>query len=310
MPNNHLYYRLKPYIPLKFRIALRRWRANRLREVCGKSWPILEAAGKAPKGWRGWPEGKRFAFVVTHDVEGAKGLDRCRRLSELDASLGFRSAFNFVPEGDYHVPPQLRDRLTADGFEVGVHDLKHDGFLYRSRDEFKSNARQINHYVKDWKAAGFRSGFMHHNLDWFHDLEILYDASTFDTDPFEPQPDGVETIFPFWVPGPDGRNGYVELPYTLIQDFNLFIVLKETTTDIWKKKLEWIANRGGMALLIVHPDYLNFSGNGFSKDEFPVSRYEEFLTHVKENYAGQYWQALPRDVARFVRDRQMSLPDL
>lgn len=306
MPNIHLYYRLKPYIPLPFRIALRRWRANRLREVCGKSWPILEAAGKAPKSWRGWPEGKRFAFVVTHDVESVKGVERCQRLSELDARLGFRSAFNFVPEGDYHVPPELRRQLTANGFEVGVHDLKHDGFLYRSHDEFKNNARQINHYVKDWNAAGFRSGFMHHNLDWFHDLEILYDASTFDTDPFEPQPDGVETIFPFWVPGPDGRRGYVELPYTLIQDFNLFVVLKETTTDIWKKKLEWIANRGGMALLIVHPDYTNFSGNGYGNDEFPVSYYEEFLSYVRQNYGGQYWQALPREVARLVRDRQMS----
>jgi predicted glycosyltransferase len=309
MPNNPLYYRLKPFIPLRFRIALRRWRASRLRNVCGNSWPILEQAGKAPEGWRGWPEGKRFAFVLTHDVEGQKGLDRTPRLSELDASLGFRSAFNFVPEGEYRVTPELRAKLTADGFEVGVHDLKHDGFLYRSRAEFKTNAQQINQYVKSWNASGFRSGFMHHNLDWFHDLEILYDASTFDTDPFEPQPDGVETIFPFWVPGPDGRHGYVELPYTLIQDFNLFVVLKETTTDIWKKKLDWIAKRGGMALLIVHPDYTNFSGNGFTKDEFPAARYAEFLSYVKENYAGQYWQALPRDVARFVRDRQVTSPD-
>ena len=226
MPNNHLYYRLKPFIPLQFRIALRRWRANRLRAVCDKSWPILEAAGKAPKGWRGWPEGKRFAFVVTHDVESRKGLDRCIHLSELDARAGVRSAFNFVPEGDYQVPADLRARLEAEGFEVGVHDLKHDGFLYRSRDVFRSNAKQINHYVKQWNVAGFRSGFMHHNLDWFHDLEILYDASTFDTDPFEPQPDGVATIFPFWVAAEKG-SGYVELPYTLVQDFSLFVILRE-----------------------------------------------------------------------------------
>src|ERR1700746_3430317 len=50
---------------------------------------------------------------------------------------------------------------------------------------------------------------MFHKLDWLHDLDIEYDASTFDTDPFEPQPDGHGTIFPFWVPkGDDG--GYVE----------------------------------------------------------------------------------------------------
>jgi glycosyltransferase involved in cell wall biosynthesis len=48
---------------------------------------------------------------------------------------------------------------------------------------------------------------MLHNLEWLHDLEILYEASTFDTDPFEPQPDGADTIFPFWVPAPPSGNG-------------------------------------------------------------------------------------------------------
>src|SRR5207248_3990542 len=48
----------------------------------------------------------------------------------------------------------------------------------------------------------FRSAFMMRNLDWLQELNIEYDCSTFDTDPFEPQPDGVNTIFPFWVPAP------------------------------------------------------------------------------------------------------------
>jgi len=38
------------------------------------------------------------------------------------------------------------------------------------------------------------------NLDWLHHLNIEYDSSTFDTDPFEPMPDGTGTIFPFFVP--------------------------------------------------------------------------------------------------------------
>ena len=232
---NRFYYHLKPHLPWRLRIALRRMLAQRKRKSCRDIWPINEAAGRPPAGWSGWPDGKRFAFVLTHDVESQKGLDRCLQLSELDASLGFRSSFNLIPEGDYIVPPFLRERLAKNGFEVGVHDLKHDGFLYESRENFKSQARQINKYLKEWDAKGFRSGFMHHNLEWFDDLDILYDASTFDTDPFEPQPDGVDTIFPFWVPGTNGA-GYVELPYTLIQDFNLFVVLKESTIDIWKKE--------------------------------------------------------------------------
>ena len=303
---NRLYYHLKPHLPWRLRMAMRRMLAKRKRESCKDVWPINEAAGQTPAGWSGWPEGKRFAFVLTHDVESQKGLDRSLQLAELDASFGFRSSFNFIPEGDYIVPPAFREQLTQKGFEVGVHDLKHDGFLYQSRESFKSQALQINKYLKEWNVTGFRSGFMHHNLEWFDDLEILYDASTFDTDPFEPQPDGVDTIFPFWVPGRNG-GGYVELPYTLVQDFSLFVVLKEDSIDIWKKKLEWIVARGGMALLIVHPDYTNFSNNGLAADEFPVSHYAEFLRYVRETYAGQYWNALPREVAELVRSRTQRL---
>ena len=54
---------------------------------------------------------------------------------------------------------------------------------------------------------------------------IVVTASTFDTDPIEPQPDGVRTIFPFLVERPDGSS-YVELPYTLAQDSTLFLVLR------------------------------------------------------------------------------------
>ena len=90
---------------------------------------------------------------------------------------------------------------------------------------------------------GFRSAFMFHNLEWLKELNVLYDASTFDTDPFEPQPDGANTIFPFWVGRSDG-SGYVELPYTLPQDSTLFLVLGEKTNDIWKRKLDWVARHG------------------------------------------------------------------
>ncbi len=103
---------------------------------------------------------------------------------EVDRKWGFRSSFNFIPEGKYRVSKEMRDELTQNGFEVGVHDLRHDGKLYRGRSEFDTNASRINRYLKEWGVVGFRSGFMFHNLEWLHDLEIQYDASTFDTDRF------------------------------------------------------------------------------------------------------------------------------
>jgi hypothetical protein len=266
-----------------------------------------------PESWPGWPEGKRFAFVLTHDVESKVGLDKCRSLMELERELGFRSSFNFVPEGSYRVPVELREELTNDGFEVGIHDLKHDGHLFASHRGFKRRAARINGYAREWGALGFRSGFMLRNLDWLHDLDLLYDASTFDTDPFEPQPDGGHTIFPFWVPRPtcdssahqkprgnSCSTGYVELPYTMPQDSTLFLLLGEKTTDIWRRKLDWIAEHGGMALINTHPDYMALDGSKPKAGEYPIAFYKDLLDYIRSRYPREYWPALPRQVAAYL----------
>ena len=304
MLRNKIYYRLKPFIPATVRMAVRKEFASWVRGRTRNVWPIMPGSEQVPEGWPGWPAGKRFAFVLTHDVEGPAGLQRCRQLMQLEMEVGLRSSFNFVPEGSYRVPAELRQELVQNGFEVGVHDFRHDGHLFASRRDFARKAAHINHYLNEWGANGFRSGFMLHNLDWLHDLDIRYDASTFDTDPFEPQPEGRHTIFPFWVPsnsnnGRNGdKNGYVELPYTLPQDSTLFLLFHEETADIWLRKLHWIIEHRGMALLDTHPDYMCFDGSP-KRGEFDVAVYRQFLEHVLEHYGDVCWNALPRDVAAY-----------
>lgn len=293
-------------------MGLRRWHARWLRRRREHEWPIKSGSQRRPDGWPGWPGDKKFALVLTHDVEDQKGLDRCWLLHELDRDMGFRSAFYFVPEGAYRAPDLLREDLRAEGCEVGVHDLHHDGKLYRSLASFKAQADRINHYLDKWNANGFRSGFMHHNLDWLHELNLDYDGSTFDTDPFEPQPDGVNTIFPFWVPkaGLDSDAGYVELPYTLPQDSTLFIVLQEPSIEIWQRKVNWIAEHGGMVLLNTHPDYMSFGPGPAGRDEYPVERYGQFLDWIRSVHKGAYWSALPSEVARLCAKARTSFPDV
>ena len=102
--------------------------------------PVSE---RAPDNWLGWPDGKQFALVLTHDVEGKDGLGKCRELMRLEQEFGFRSSFNFIPAGNYKVPSELRDELASNGFEVGIHDLKHDGRLFVSRREFSRKPRGL-----------------------------------------------------------------------------------------------------------------------------------------------------------------------
>ncbi len=340
-----MYYIFKPLLPRSAQIALRRWLVLSRMKRHEHVWPIDEEAGRRPENWKGWPNGKQFAFVLTHDIESEKGQKRCFEIAELEKNMGLRSCFNFVAEG-YKIDQGLFAALKADRFEIGLHGLTHDWRLYKSRKEFESQAVDINKYLKNWDLVGFRSPCMFHNLEWIKALNIEYDMSTFDTDPFEPQPDGVRTIFPFIVYrnavglstsscfsselsalNPQlssaqqpikGSNAadrhhdthfedfYVELPYTLPQDHLLFVILKQPDIQVWKQKLDWIAEKGGLALLNTHPDYMKFDGTELCLEEYPRKYYAEFLEFVCENYGSDMWHALPREVARFCREQALA----
>jgi len=235
-------------------------------------------------------------------VDTQAGLERCKELMGLETNLNFRSSFNFVPE-DYSVPVDLRQLLVQSGFEVGVHGLNHDGKLFKHPAGFKKRACRINQYLQEWNAAGFSSPSMISNLEWIGDLNIEYDCSSFDTDPFEPQPEGSGTIFPFEVMNSSKTKKYIELPYTLPQDHTLFVILQEKNIDTWIRKLDWIVENGGVAFLTTHPDYMNFEGTPCSREQYPASYYADFLEYVLRKYAGQYWHILPGNLARFWKER-------
>lgn len=292
-----VFYLLKPYTPRALQIRLRTFLCRIRRMRFSHVWPIDPKSGAVPQGWRGWPDGKKFALVLTHDVETGKGQNDVPLLARVEMEFGFRSSFNFVPER-YAVSAELRQWLRDKGFEVGVHDLNHDGHLFSSLPMFLERSVKINRYLREWNAKGFRAGAMHHNLEWIGRLDVEFDESTFDTDPFEPQPDGVGTIFPFCVPRGEGEP-YVELPYTLAQDFTVFVLFRERTVELWTTKLDWIAQQGGMALLNVHPDYIQFAGKQKELTSYPIDRYREFLGYCLKKYRDEYWNALPSQIAEF-----------
>ena len=111
MFRNRVYYQIKPLVPWSCRLAIRRRFALRKRPRVKQTWPIIPGSERPPEGWPGWPNGKQFPFVLTHDIEGKVGVAKCRPLMELERKLGFRSAFNFIPEGGYAVPRELRDEI-------------------------------------------------------------------------------------------------------------------------------------------------------------------------------------------------------
>jgi peptidoglycan/xylan/chitin deacetylase (PgdA/CDA1 family) len=299
---SRIYYGIKPLVPRRAQILVRRFFYKRALSRISSSWPIDPAAARPPEGWIGWPDGKRFALVLTHDVESQRGVDRCHQLAQLEMDLGYRSSFNFLLK-KYSTPEDLRRHLGDSGFEIGIHGCYHDGKKFLSREIFLERAAIINSHLKEWDACGFRAPAMQCNLEWIGDLDIEYDLSTFDTDPFETQDGSTRTIYPFLVDRSNGRGSFVELPYTLPQDSTLFVMLGQKNNDIWKKKLDWIAEKGGMALLNVHPDYMVFDGSHCRIDEYPSQLYSEFLYYIKERYENQFYHCLPREMASFYAGR-------
>ena len=296
-----VYYWIRPVLPQFLRGWIHRTVIQIRRKSSSKTWPIDPRAAQGRPPWEEWPENKRFALVLTHDVESVDGLSKCLQLMKMEKEMGFRSSFNFVAK-KYTTPDTLRDELISNGFEVGVHGLLHDGKLYNSKHIFRKRAKEINQCLKKWNAVGFRSPSMHHNLEWIHQLNILYDASTFDTDPFEPDHSGMRTIFPFWVPDMTGSGGYAELPYTLPQDSTLFLGLKEKDITIWKQKLDWVVQHGGMVLVNTHPDYMNFTSGKPPSMTYPSDFYRELLEYILSEYSEEYWHPLPQEMASFTTE--------
>ena len=294
---NQLFYTIKPLIPRSAQISLRRMVAIKKRTTCDHIWPIDPTATKPPEGWAGWPDGKKFALVLSHDVDTLKGYNNVLKLADIEEAMGFRSSFNFVPERYGEISLDLLRELKQRGFGIGVHGLKHDGKLFSSKKIFDERAPRINAYLKKWGTRLFTAPSMIRNHDWMHALDIDYCVSTFDTDPFEPQSEGAGTVFPYWVPSTSPNRGFVELPYTLPQDSTLFVILQEKTIDIWNRKLGWVAERGGLVLLNSHPDYMDFEGGG-DNFTYPVGHYIDFLAHLKMCYADMYLHALTAEVAQ------------
>ncbi|MGC9197086.1 MAG: glycosyltransferase [Syntrophobacteraceae bacterium] len=296
-----IYYDVRPFVPRPIQLMLRQRVAAARRKLECSKWPIDHAAAGAPVSWEGWPGNKKFALILTHDVESAVGHAKCHEVVSMEMARGFRSCFNFVLE-DYHVSIDLRRYLVDKGHEVGIHGVYHDGKDFKTRRIFEKRAVLINRRLKEWQSVGFRAPAMYCRHDWLKELGIEYDSSTFDTDPFELEATSVRTIFPFYVNGGHNGAGYVELPYTLAQDFTLFVLLKEKDIRTWKNKLDWIAGHGGMALIITHPDYMSFNGIKAGFGKYPSHYYAQFLDYINTRYHGQFWNALPREIARFWKE--------
>jgi hypothetical protein len=145
-------------------------------------------------------------------------------------------------------------------------------------------------FAERWGASGFRSPALRRSVELMPLLGFDYDSSYPDSDPFGPDGGGCCSWLPYMI------DELMELPVTLAQDHTLFEILREPNANAWHDKTRSLRDRGGMALLLTHPDYM--------LDPERLRAYDEFLRTFAADET--CWKALPREVSAWWRRRKAS----
>jgi hypothetical protein len=301
-----LYYWLRPMMSVGFRRHLQQIRLRDWQKIAFPAWPVdttvddlmrqtlavqLRASGaeRLPFIWF-WPDGAPSCTMLTHDVEGERGLEFCDTLIDVDAKFGIRASYQLVPEGPIDVWPYA-EAIRRRGCEVNLHDLNHDGRLYRSEAQFLERAHRINEYARRYGCRGFRSGAMYREQSWYGAFSFEYDMSVPNSAHLEPQRGGCCTVMPYFV------GDLLELPLTMVQDYSLFFILSDYSTRLWRQQMDSIHQKNGLVSIITHPDYLT------GRNERAV--YEQLLGEIARlRDTTRSWVALPAEINEWWRARR------
>lgn len=302
----NVYYLIREHLPNWARRNLQRAYFRDWRKLPFPGWPVdvtvdslhevllklaMQAEGrqKVPFIWF-WPDGASACLILTHDVETATGRDFTSDLMDIDNSHGFKSSFQVVPEDRYEFSDNYVSQIRKQGFEFNLHDLNHDGHLFKEKHEFLRRAAKINEYVKQYNVQGFRSGAMYRQQGWFNSFDFSYDMSVPNVAHLEPQRGGCCTVMPYF----NGR--ILEIPLTTSQDYTVLQILNESSLDLWKKQIEIILQKNGLVSILAHPDYLIESSSR--------EVYKSLLTHLRQFVdKNNLWAALPGELNRWWRAR-------
>jgi peptidoglycan/xylan/chitin deacetylase (PgdA/CDA1 family) len=237
--------------------------------------------------------GKRYACLVTHDVDTREGLQRARHIKKLEEKYDIPSAW-YIPSKGYKLNLETIKGLASYG-EVGAHGTRHDGKLVRLPEQKLvrrlREARQTLEKIINCSVKGFRAPLLQHSPRVFRGLKEAnydYDTSIPTWEPKHPRTmrsHGLGTTYPMFF------GGVTEIPISVVQDHQLLYALglepKKAIAE-WFSMMAVIQELGGCCVLLSHPEYKLFGVNN-------LAVYEELLNNIMSDE--QAWLATPKQLA-------------
>lgn len=239
-----------------------------------------------------WPDGRRFAMVLTHDVDSADGLRRGPELADEERARGLSSCW-FLVGRDYELAHGPIESLREAGGELALHDAHHDNRgAFLAPHAIARRLDAVRAEVERLDMRGFRSPSMLVSEPLYEALEkrFAWDSSVADS-ALLPVRGGGGTVFP------SERGRLTVLPLTLPADGQLVGrgMPPERVLAAWIAKAEWVRSVGGTAMILTHPE------RGFTADAGMRAAHRSFLDWA----AGQAdaWRVLPTQLADHWRAR-------
>jgi peptidoglycan/xylan/chitin deacetylase (PgdA/CDA1 family) len=201
-----------------------------------------------------WPDGRRYALSLSHDVDTRSGFERIPEIAALEEAHGLRSCW-FVVGNQYPIDHALLERLRERGHEVALHGDRHDNRIaYLARDRIERRLDACSAFATRFGVSGFRSPSL---LETPALRDVLRSRFRYTSDVPDTETEsliaprrGCATCFPFL------KQGLVEIPITLPVDDKLLLsgCGEDELLDAWRRKLAWIRAVGGLAQLLLHAE--------------------------------------------------------
>ncbi len=305
---NEEYSNLKPplntYLPFHYHLVPGRLRFKILKTMVKykkksdfPNWPldisvdIIKNISSKNNKLFSWPKGKKYAVVLTHDVDTKYGFGKIPEILKIENKYGVFSCW-YIVGNHYKLDYDLLDSLKERGHEIGLHGYYHDNKIsFLPKEKIIERIKKCLKLIKMYDIQGFRSPSLLNSSNLFNVLGkfFKYDSSVPNVDVYNPfgLARGCCTIFPF-------RKGkLIEIPLTLPSDDKL-LALSYRPLEIYKLWL-FLINKikqvGGIAVVTTHTEP-HLSGNSEM-----INIYSKFLKNISKEK--EIWFAKPIDIVNW-----------